>query len=1081
MRKPRLVFSGVGRSRQLAGSLALLILAATAAVAQTPTMVADINPVLVGPPGTSITPLASTGDLVFLRVCTEAYGCEVWRSDGTRAGTVLVRDIFPGQASGLGGAPQFVWDPVGGVGYFLADDDQHLRGLWRTDGTSKGTSFVATPYPSYSQFDHGCCRDLAAANGRAYFRMDGDDAGVELWTGDGTIAGTRMVADLVPGAESSWPQELTTVGGALFFVAIPSWAGGTLWTVGPDGGAARLVLGPVGYSWAWPAELVAWKGELYFLAPRPAAQFFGLSLWKSDGTAQGTLPAVATIPNPSGALTPAGDLLFFLGGTQLWRSDGTASGTWGLTLPVRPEACPVSVNGTYLFAGADDHGNELWRTNGTVVGTQRVKDIVFGPGSSGPAQLTVSGNRLFFTAQGTDTGREPWVSDGTANGTQLVTDLRNGPMGSEPSGLVAIDGGVLLVADNGRSGTELWRIDGADGGMRLVRDFSHPFAGSLPTQLTPVGTWMYFTADDGAHGRELWRAGIGAAGADLVADLAPGDAGSDPRDLTSVAGTLFFTADDGGGRRLYGHVGIGGAEAVQGSPASIEALSASGTVLYLAGSTPSTGSELWRVDSSKPWRATLVKDIVPGQSGSAPSELVSIDGVLFFVATGVQGWALWRSDGTESGTVEVRRFTSGRPPPSKLTSVAGRLFFVADEPPVGEELWVSDGTFAGTTRVVDGVAGLVPYSPSDLTPVGDTLFFVATGGAGGRALWKTNGRSDGTGIVLDGSPSGASAPSELVGAGRGQLFFVIDDGVHGAEVWVSDGTPGGTRLVKDIAPAERSSSPRSLTAVEQVVYFAADDGVHGQELWQTDVFAVHTVLVSDLSPGAAGAAPAQITKAGPYLYFAADDGDIGVELWFLNTATAVVPSEASVPPRGRVGFTGAGGSRAGYRWFMVESRSGGWIGEVSGEYLAGPTGGVTDVIEVVDSARNRARASVSVTSGVAVSPATADLAPGEHTRFVAAGGSGVGYAWTVSGTESGASIDAESGEYVAGDRSGTDTVEVHDSLGNRASALARVRPGSHGPRAVCGCSGAHEGAVVWTVFLLLLAGMRHRRKSAGVR
>jgi ELWxxDGT repeat protein len=37
-----------------------------------------------------------TDDTVFFNGCDEINGCELWKSDGTPEGTVLVKDIFPG-------------------------------------------------------------------------------------------------------------------------------------------------------------------------------------------------------------------------------------------------------------------------------------------------------------------------------------------------------------------------------------------------------------------------------------------------------------------------------------------------------------------------------------------------------------------------------------------------------------------------------------------------------------------------------------------------------------------------------------------------------------------------------------------------------------------------------------------------------------------------------------------------------------------------------------------------------------------------------------------------------------------------
>ena len=66
-------------------------------------------------------------------------GQELWTSDGTSAGTTLVKDINPGIAkSSYRGA----LTNVGGTLFFSATDGTNGYELWKTDGTSTGTHIV---------------------------------------------------------------------------------------------------------------------------------------------------------------------------------------------------------------------------------------------------------------------------------------------------------------------------------------------------------------------------------------------------------------------------------------------------------------------------------------------------------------------------------------------------------------------------------------------------------------------------------------------------------------------------------------------------------------------------------------------------------------------------------------------------------------------------------------------------------------------------------------------------------------------------------------------------------------------------
>jgi len=104
----------------------------------------------------------------------------------------------------------------------------------------------------------------------------------------------------------------------------------------------------------------------------------------------------------------------------------------------------------------------------------------------------------------------------------------------------------------------------------------------------------------------------------------------------------------------------------------------------------------------------LVKDVQPGPGSSLPgffaddALLVDVNGTLYFAADdGVTGSELWRSDGTEAGTLRVKDVRPGADgsSPASLVDVSGTLYFAADDGVNGGELWKSDGTEAGTVRV----------------------------------------------------------------------------------------------------------------------------------------------------------------------------------------------------------------------------------------------------------------------------------------------------------------------------------------------------------------------------------------------
>jgi ELWxxDGT repeat protein len=392
------------------------------------------------------------------------------------------------------------------------------------------------------------------------------------------------------------------------------------------------------------------------------------------------------------------------------------------------------------------------------------------------------------------------------------------------------------------------------GDLELVRDVNTSPGGGDPDSLVAVGDSLYFRANDGASGVELWKSDGTAAGTVRVKDIRPGAADSFPSNLTNVNGTLYFSANDG-----------------------------------------VTGYELWKSDGTATG-TVRVKDVFTGVYASSPTDLANVGGVLFFSASGrttsgvSTGNELWKSDGTDAGTVLVKDVGPGLSigNPNNKTVVNGTLFFRANAAPSGVELWKSDGTTSGTVLVKDIRPGGADSYPRHLTNVGGTLYFSANDGVSGAELWKTDGTTSGTVLVKDIAP-GNAYPRYLTNVG-GTLFFTANDGVSGVELWRSNGTSAGTVRVKDILPGAVGADPRDLTNVGGTLYFRANDGATGRELWKSNGTEVGTVRVKDILPGSLSSYVADLASVGSTLYFSADDGATGRELWKSNgTSAGTVP------------------------------------------------------------------------------------------------------------------------------------------------------------------------------------------------
>ena len=266
------------------------------------------------------------------------------------------------------------------------------------------------------------------------------------------------------------------------------------------------------------------------------------------------------------------------------------------------------------------------------------------------------------------------------------------------------------------------------------------------------------------------------------------------------------------------------------------------------------GSELWKTDGTTAG-TMMVKDINPNGNGIGAISLVAFNDMVYFSANdGINGTELWKSDGTEAGTVmvkdigqnyqgNIRSYSSN---PVGLIVFGDAIYFAADtdNPSLGHgrELWKSDGTEAGTVQVADINGGGFDSDPYSFTIVGDTLYFSAINNTHGRELWKTDGTEVGTVMVKDiKSGQGNGEPTDMTAVGDTLYFTARDDPqTHPSpeELWKSDGTEAGTVKVKVICPVSSScpygSQPDELTAFGNTLFFSAKNSTHGRELWMSD-------------------------------------------------------------------------------------------------------------------------------------------------------------------------------------------------------------------------------------------------------
>jgi ELWxxDGT repeat protein len=434
-----------------------------------PKLLKDINPGLADSipfnPLTLNSPVFfQANNLVYFAVNDGTHGVELWASNGTTAGTFLVKDINPGSASSY---PAYLTN-VNGTLFFSANDGTHGAQLWTSNGTAAGTFMVSDVNPASGGLSP---QFLTNVNGTLFFAANDGSHGKQLWESNGTASGTAMVAD-INGTAGSDPAGLTNVNGTAFFSANDGTHGVELWESNGSAAGTRLVadINP-GSGNSYPAYLTNVNGTLFFNAVDGTN---GHELWESNGSAPGTFLVKDINPGPADS-TPAN---------------------------------MTNVSGTLFFSANDGNAEELWESNGSAAGTFLLQDINPGSAQSYPISLANVNGTLFFEADDGIHGRELWESNGSAAGTFLVKDI-NPAGGSYPYSLTNVNGTLFFDAVDGNQlhGFQLWASNGSAEGTFLVKDIFNQgsfFGGSYPAALANVNGALFFMADDHTHGNEPW-------------------------------------------------------------------------------------------------------------------------------------------------------------------------------------------------------------------------------------------------------------------------------------------------------------------------------------------------------------------------------------------------------------------------------------------------------------------------------------------------------------------------------------------------------------------------------------------------
>lgn len=781
------------------------------------------------------------------------HGAELWRTDGTVDGTFMVRDIDPGSND----STPTELTASGTTLFFRArnPDDRRFE-LYKTDGTEAGTVLVKDINPD----DGSDPRDLVAFNGGVLFVANDGTTDEEPWFSDGTEAGTVLLGDIRT-VGSSGPRDFTVLGDKAYFVALDNTSDRELWATDGTPAGTNIAVNVSATGSSSPSHLIAAGGLLYFGATDVTE-----SLWQSDGTQAGT----SLVLNVDVDDLVAGDAkLFIATGDDRLLVRNLSGGVVSLAFTFNLlSSLSYTFGDTAIFTAIENSGDGfgLWASNGTT--TEELARVT----SSGIPGAELGGKFYFLTTVNNENALL-YESDGTPAGTTLIKDTGEAHPGARLFSVVNYEDTLYFAADDTDRGIEIFRSDTTAMGTDLFVDIRPETQSAEIENAKVIDGTIYFSANQGDVEGALFKSDGTAVGTELLVDTHTRVSGK-PHDFAKLGDHVYFSARSEFmgtdlGYRLWRTDGTAlGSEIVNQVVTTgrfTPVVPAGGLVYFLASLLPTGDLELWRSDGTDVG-TIQVKDIFPG-GDSALAGLLEFDGKLYFFATGPTGRGLWVSDGTDAGTTEVHAFDSA----GGLTAWNGALYFTADDGINGRELWRSDGTPEGTELFDLEPAG--GSFPSSLTPSGDELFFSVSTVEDIRSLWKTDGTFAGTQMVWVPTSDPEGGISRLVSIGS-DLLVVVNVSEDVRELWRTNGQPGNEERV-----AALPNFPQEMFAGESILYMSIDTPETGVELWRSDGTAEGTFMQGDLLPGPIGSRPEDFFELDGNIFFTARDILFNRELW----------------------------------------------------------------------------------------------------------------------------------------------------------------------------------------------------------
>ncbi len=267
----------------------------------------------------------AVGSTFFFNAIDPVQGSQLWKSDGTAAGTQVVLDVSGNQP---GGSP-VAMTAMGGNLYFTSRGDPD-SGLWISDGTSAGTHAYTSTIAD--------CDFTTAIGGTVYVRGTDIDIGNGMFATEGDPADLTLLSPTF-----NAPSRFIDMGGLAYCDPIVPALNTRPLVVSDGTPGGTTVVADVFFD-----EPVVVGSALYFGSPSPTLD----ALWVSDGTGPGTLQVTSQIPDAYPVASVKGLVLVgqkdsIQDYSELWASNGSDAGTVQLLPKTKLEILTPQTSGVW--------------------------------------------------------------------------------------------------------------------------------------------------------------------------------------------------------------------------------------------------------------------------------------------------------------------------------------------------------------------------------------------------------------------------------------------------------------------------------------------------------------------------------------------------------------------------------------------------------------------------------------------------------------------------------------------------------------------------------------------------------------